>query len=125
MSTTVDEEPIIVRKNATRIINENWGQLTWFANEERGNSADMTVGRCILKPGKSNPRHRHPNCSEVLVVMRGEIEHTGPGGKMVRMSEGDVITIPEGFIHQARNVGNRNAVLMLSYDTSNRQTIGE
>ena len=45
-----------------------WGALTWYANRELGNSTEMTVGRCVLKPGKSNPRHYHPNCSEIVVV---------------------------------------------------------
>ena len=29
----------------------SWGNLTWFANRALGNSDDMTVGRCIIKPG--------------------------------------------------------------------------
>src|SRR5260370_27533529 len=48
----------------------SWGNLTWFANRALGNSNEMTVGRCILKPGHTNGRHYHPNCSETLVVWR-------------------------------------------------------
>lgn len=35
----------------------------------------MTAGKCVLKPGAENPLHKHPNCSEVLVVLQGIIEH--------------------------------------------------
>ena len=28
-----------------------------------------------MKPGGSNPAHRHPNCEEVLHVLEGDVEH--------------------------------------------------
>ncbi len=58
-----------------------WGTLTWYA--ELGNSGDMTVGRCVIRPGAANPLHSHPNCSEVLVVMQGRIAHTADRGTTV------------------------------------------
>ena len=40
--------------------------MTWFANRALGNSDEMTVGRCILKPVRTNGRHYRLNCCEIL-----------------------------------------------------------
>ena len=103
----------------------DWGNLTWFAGRSLGNSTEMTVGRCILKPGQSNPRHYHPNCTEVLVVMQGTIEHTGPNGEKVKLGVGDTVTIPPNTRHQATNIGDTEAVLFIAFSSADRQTIGE
>ena len=103
----------------------DWGNLTWFSGRSLGNSTEMTVGRCILKPGQSNPRHYHPNCTEVLVVIQGRIEHTGPGGNKVKMSAGDTVTIPPNTRHQATNIGDTEAVLFIAFSSADRQTVGE
>ncbi|MDD5198571.1 MAG: cupin domain-containing protein [Terrimicrobiaceae bacterium] len=103
----------------------DWGNLTWFAGQPLGNSTDMTVGCCILKPDRGNPRHYHPNCSEILVVIRGRIEHTGANGEKVEMSEGDTVTIPSNIWHHATNVGETEAVLFIAFSSADRQTVGE
>jgi len=103
----------------------DWGNLTWFAGGSLGNSTEMTVGRCILKPGQGNPRHYHPNCSEILVVIRGSIEHTGPDGGKVKMNEGDTVTVPPNIRHHATNIGETEAVLFIAFSSADRQTVGE
>jgi quercetin dioxygenase-like cupin family protein len=103
----------------------DWGQLTWFAGRSRGNSTEMTIGRCILKPGQANPRHYHPNCTEILVVFQGRIEHTGAGGTKVELGEGDTVTVPANIWHQARNIGGADAVMFIAFSSADRQTVGE
>lgn len=103
----------------------DWGQLTWFASGSLGNSEEMTVGRCILKPGEGNPRHYHPNCSEILVVLKGRIRHTGPNNEAVEMGEGDTVTIPANCWHNAVNLGEGEAVLLIVFSSAHRETIGE
>ena len=56
----------------------DWGEITWFANDQIGNSTDLTLGRCIIRPGKTNPLHHHPNTSEVLTVV-GPTPDPSPG----------------------------------------------
>ncbi len=119
------QKPIILRAGKSKVIKEEWGKLTWFASAELGNSKDMTVGQCILKPGMQNPKHAHPNCSEILTVIEGKIMHTVEDGKEVELNVGDTITIPSGFLHQARNIGDAEAVLMISFSSANRETKGE
>ncbi|MCE0484067.1 MAG: cupin domain-containing protein [Methylacidiphilales bacterium] len=103
----------------------DWGSLTWFAGRPLGNSNDMTIGCCILKPGQANPRHYHPNCSEILIVMQGRIEHTGPGAGTVMLSVGDTVTIPANVWHHATNIGETEAILFIAFSSADRQTVGE
>jgi quercetin dioxygenase-like cupin family protein len=102
-----------------------WGELTWFANRELGNSEEMTIGRCVLKPGERNPRHYHPNCSEILVVISGRISHTSGPDQETEMGEGDTVTIPPNAWHCARNIGPGEAVLFIAFSSADRKTIGE
>lgn len=99
-----------------------WGELRWFCGSRLGNSRDMTVGQCLLKPGCANARHAHPNCSEVLVVLQGKIRHTYIDGESIEMNVGDTITVPAGFSHQAVNIGETDAVLLIAFSTADRKT---
>ncbi len=117
--------PEVIRDSEIKVINKNWGQLKWFANHELGNSKNMTVGMCILKPGKSNPKHSHPNCSEVLHVIQGRILHTFGRNEEIELNKGDTITIPKNYSHRAENIGHEDAVLLISFSTGKRETKGE
>jgi len=101
-----------------------WGELTWYAGARLGNSDALTVGQCRIKPGQANPRHYHPNCEEILYVVQGEILHT-MGDESLPMHAGDTIVIPVNLMHNARNVGDEEAVLFITFSPANRETIGE
>ena len=119
-------DPIQIQPLASSQIRPfEWGELTWFANRETGNSTEMTVGRCTLKPGQGNPRHYHPNCSEILVVIKGRISHTSGPDEETEMAEGDAVTIPANVWHCAKNIGTEEAVLFIAFSSADRQTIGE
>ncbi len=112
----------VLRDGECRNIEADWGNLTWWASSELGNSDDMTVGRCVIKPGASNPRHSHPNCYEVLVVEKGRIAHLIEDGKEVELGPGDVISVPQDLPHQARNIGDEDAVLFIVFSSGDRET---
>jgi quercetin dioxygenase-like cupin family protein/type 1 glutamine amidotransferase len=101
-----------------------WGKLRWFASRPLGNSTTMTVGQATIEPGKENPPHWHPNCDEVLHVVRGHIMHR-VGDKEYEMRAGDTVVIPEGTVHNARNIGKEDAVLIVSFNSADRVAIGE
>jgi quercetin dioxygenase-like cupin family protein len=103
----------------------DWGELIWFASGQQKNCDAMTIGQCVLKPGAANPRHLHPNCTEVLVVQQGRVLHTGPDETQVELREGDTVTIPAGQWHQVVNIGDGPAVLFIAFSSADRQTIGE
>ena len=101
-----------------------WGKLEWFASRALGNSASMTVGIATISVGKENPLHSHPNCDEILHVIQGHIMHR-IGDKEYEMRAGDTVTIPEGTLHQARNMGTEDAVLSISFSSPDRISVGE
>lgn len=103
---------------------QDWGRLVWMVSGALGNSDTMTVGRCYLDPGQQNPRHYHPNCDEVLHVLQGRIVHS-LGDETFEMGPGDTVSIPSGTLHNARNVGDVQAVFVISFSTPDRQTVGE
>ena len=116
---------IVLRADQCESVRADWGELTWFASGKLGNSDEMTIGRCVIRPGQANPPHSHPNCSEVLVVMQGRIAHLIEEGREVEMGVGDTITVPPDLPHQARNIGDGDAVLSIAFSSADRQTKGE
>jgi mannose-6-phosphate isomerase-like protein (cupin superfamily) len=47
------------------------------------------------------------------------------GNQQFEMRAGDTVTIPEGTLHNARNIGTEDAVLQISYSSADRIAIGE
>jgi quercetin dioxygenase-like cupin family protein len=103
----------------------DWGGLTWYASGSLGNSSELTVGSCRLNPGCSNPRHYHPNCSEILVVIQGNILHTMADGTESEMKPGDTVTVPPNVWHRATNIGQSEALLFIVFSSADRQVVGE
>jgi quercetin dioxygenase-like cupin family protein len=118
-------EAIVSRLKDYKYDEFEWGNLAWFCNDELQNSKSMTVGRCVIKPGQANPRHYHPNCDEILHVLEGKILHSMEGGKTVEMSAGDTISIPVSVPHNAKNIGDKEAVMLICFSSAERKTVGE
>lgn len=115
----------VVSRGEDHLVEEQpWGRLVWMVAGRLGNSTTMTVGRCYIDPGQANPRHHHPNCDEVLHVLQGTIEHSADDER-VRMGPGDTISIPSGVVHNATNVGEDQAIFVISFSAPDRQTVGE
>lgn len=95
-------------------IHEDWGHLTWLAGKTYGNAEGLVLGRVTLKAGMSNPRHRHPNCEEVLYMLKGKIVHS-IGDKIYTLSAGDTITIPAGVFHGAKCISREDADMIVAY----------
>lgn len=117
-------EAVVARPAENKVVEYPWGRITWYVSRELGNSDTLTVGQAIIKPGRENPRHYHPNCDEVLHVSKGRILHT-MGDRTVEMLEGDTVSIPTGVRHNARNIGTQDAVLAISFSSADRKVVGE
>jgi quercetin dioxygenase-like cupin family protein len=102
------------------IIQTSWGRLVWTASGSVGNSSSMSFGRVTIRAGQENPRHRHPNCDEILHVISGRIEHE-IDGMTVAMGPGDSISIPQGMWHQARAVS-EDAEMAICFNSPHRLT---
>ncbi len=118
------KEAIVIPANKAQVLPQPWGQLTWYVSRELKNSDTMTIGQAIINVGQENPRHYHPNCDEVLHVVKGHILHS-MGESTLEMQEGDTISIPAGVHHNAKNLGNEPAVLAISFSSADRIAVGE
>ena len=117
-------EAVVTRSANNKVVEYPWGHLTWYASRELNNSETMTVGQAVIRPGQANPRHFHPNCDEVLHVLKGDILHS-MGDRTVEMHSGDTVSIPVGVMHNAKNIGKEDAVLEISFSSADRQVVGE
>jgi quercetin dioxygenase-like cupin family protein len=114
----------LTKVNDVRVESQSWGRLEWMVSGAIGNSETLTVGKCFIQPGENNPPHVHPNCDEVLHVVRGTIRHR-VGDEYLEMGPGDTISIPTGFVHNAQNIGDDEAEFVIIFNTAERQVVGE
>ncbi len=70
--------------------------------------------RIDIAPGVLAPNHRHPG-EEVIYVLEGLLEYKLEGRPAVTLKAGDVLFIPNGVVHSARNVGTVNAAELGTY----------
>ena len=64
-------------------------------------------------PGSSFPRHKHPG-EEIIYVTQGTIEYE-VNGKLITLNAGEVLFIPYGVVHAARNPGEEPATELATY----------
>jgi quercetin dioxygenase-like cupin family protein len=67
-----------------------------------------------LAPGTTAPRHTHPG-EEIIYVLEGVLEYQLDGQPPVTLKVGDVLFIPAGVVHSAKNVGSDNGAELATY----------
>jgi len=70
--------------------------------------------RVELAPGVSFPKHTHPG-EEIIYVLEGALEYEVEGKPAVTLKAGEVLFIPAGTVHAAKNVGSGNAAELATY----------
>ena len=58
--------------------------------------------------------HRHPG-EEIVNVLEGSLEYVLEGGPPVTLNAGDVLFVPAGAIHSAKNVGTGKGAELATY----------
>ena len=67
-----------------------------------------------IAPGVTAPRHSHPG-EEIIYVLEGLLEYQLDGQPPVTLKAGDVLFIPAGVVHSAKNVGSGNGAELATY----------
>jgi quercetin dioxygenase-like cupin family protein len=70
--------------------------------------------RVELAPGVAFPKHSHPG-EEIVYVLEGSLEYEVEGKPPVTLKAGDVLFVPAGTIHSAKNVGSGNGAELATY----------
>lgn len=75
---------------------------------------EVVQARVELDPGVGFGRHWHPG-EEIVYVLEGSLEYQVEGKPPVTLKGGDVLFIPAGTIHAAKNVGRGNGAELATY----------
>jgi quercetin dioxygenase-like cupin family protein len=75
---------------------------------------EFVQARVDIDPGKAAPKHRHPG-EEIVYVLEGQMQYQLEGKPPVTLKAGDVLFIPAGNVHSAKNVGTDNAAEPATY----------
>jgi quercetin dioxygenase-like cupin family protein len=70
--------------------------------------------RVDLAPGAAFPRHSHHG-EEIIYVIEGVLEYEVEGKPPVTLKAGEVLFVPAGTIHAAKNPGTVNAAELATY----------
>jgi quercetin dioxygenase-like cupin family protein len=75
---------------------------------------EVVQARVDIDPGKAALKHRHPG-EEIVYVLEGQMQYQLEGKPPVTLKAGDVLFIPAGVPHTAKNVGTDNAAELATY----------
>jgi quercetin dioxygenase-like cupin family protein len=75
---------------------------------------EVVLVRVDFAPGVAFPPHSHPG-EEIAYVIEGELEYQLEGKPPVTLKPGEVLFIPAGTIHSAKNAGSVNAAELAMY----------
>lgn len=75
---------------------------------------EVVQARIDIAPGVLAPNHSHPG-EEIVYVIEGVLEYRLEGKPPVTLKAGDVLFIPAGAVHSAKNVGSVNAAELATY----------
>lgn len=70
--------------------------------------------RIDFEPGSFATRHKHPG-EEIIYVLAGSLEYQIDGSPPVVLQQGDVLFVPAGAVHSARNVGKVRGAELATY----------
>ncbi len=110
----------LVRAGAGERLTFDWGEIAWIASGALGNARQVTFGRVVIKAGRQNAGHWHPDSEEILHLLSGRLTHA-VDDEVFAMAAGDSIIIPAGARHHAAAVGDEDAVMLVLYPTAERR----
>ena len=76
--------------------------------------SEVVQAHIDFEPGTAFGNHNHPG-EEIIYVLEGELEYIVEGKSPVILKAGEVLFIPAGTIHSAKNVGKTKASELATY----------
>ena len=75
---------------------------------------EVIQSRIDFEPGAAFGKHSHPG-EETIYVLEGELVYEVEGQPPVTLKAGQVLFIPSGTVHAARNAGSRKGAELATY----------
>ena len=75
---------------------------------------EVLQARVDFLPGASFPSHSHPG-EEIIYVLEGTLEYQVAGSLPVTLKAGDVLFVPAGAFHSAKNIGTTRGSELATY----------
>ena len=75
---------------------------------------EVVQARVDFDRGAAFGKHTHPG-EEIIYVLEGSLEYQVEGKPPMTLKAGDVLLIPAGTIHAAKNVGTGNGAELATY----------
>lgn len=75
---------------------------------------EMVQVRVDIAPGVLAAKHNHPG-EEIIYVLEGELQYQLEGKPPVTLKAGEVLFIPAGVPHTAKNIGKINGAELATY----------
>jgi quercetin dioxygenase-like cupin family protein len=75
---------------------------------------EVIQSRIDFAAGSAFGKHSHPG-EEIIYVIEGILEYEVEGKAPVKLKAGEVLFIPAGVIHAARNTGRQNGAELATY----------
>jgi quercetin dioxygenase-like cupin family protein len=75
---------------------------------------EVIQARVELAPGAASGKHWHPG-EEIIYVLEGSLVYEVEGRPPVTLKAGDVLFIPAGKVHAAKNIGSVNGTELATY----------
>ena len=98
-----------------------WGEIRWIWSSKIDENAEQTLGHVVIHPGEKNTFHAHPNCEELLYVLKGECDHWVDDEKY-HLKQGQVISIPRDSEHYAVVTSSEPLEALIFYSSPDRET---
>src|SRR5262249_5018033 len=114
-----DPAPVMYRTNLRYVPkveglkrDDGWVDMqVQFLIDQRTAGADHVVGWTVLKPGARHERHRHHNCDEFFIVLKGS-GHIYTDDGETPAGKGDVVYSPRTWWHGFNNPSSEEVVLV-------------
>ena len=75
---------------------------------------EVVQARIDIEPGVIFPKHSHPG-EEIIYVLEGSLEYQVEDQPPVTLKAGNVLFIPAGTVHSAKNLGSGNGAELATY----------
>ena len=93
--------------------------MEWLMEDAIHANAGLSLARMTVAVGATSELHHHPNCTETIHLLSGEIEQR-IGNNWRKLNVNETCLIPSGIKHQTKNIGKSAAVMMIAYSAGSR-----